>query len=285
VAYFSEGASLPRWQWDEETGNYYYGARYYDPKVSVWLRVDPLAHKYPSLSPYVFVANNPVMLVDPNGMEITFGWFDFKAKRTYKRIYEAADAATQAKYDALKASVLEYRVKSDGSLKSRTGKNAETSYNWDKDRLELTFDKGLNNPVGALGDELEHASQFENRDLGFAENGTLGYDMMDEIASQRAGIAATDNVNRAENSNLSNDQSTEDFKKFDAEGRPQDWFKPGQSGNSYMKSFGRYGGGNQYGNSVPANLNKSYSEIAEALVNSKFIYREMSNGKMVTRKR
>jgi RHS repeat-associated protein len=31
-------------EWDEETGNYYYGARYYDPKVSVWLSVDPLAH-------------------------------------------------------------------------------------------------------------------------------------------------------------------------------------------------------------------------------------------------
>ena len=69
-------------------------------------------------------------------------------KRTYKRIYEAADAATQAKYDALEASDIEYRVKSDGSLKSRTGRNAQTSYNFDKDRVELTFDKGLNNPVG-----------------------------------------------------------------------------------------------------------------------------------------
>ncbi len=252
--------------------------------VQGWLSVDPLAHKYPSLSPYAFVGNNPVMLIDPNGMEITFGWFDFKAKRTYKRIYEAADAATQAKYDALEASDIEYRVKSDGSLKSRTGRNAQTSYNFDKDRVELTFDKGLNNPVGALGDELEHASQFENGEIGYVEGGlTLGYDMMDEIASTRAGIAATDNVNRAENSNLSNDQSIKDFKKFDAQGRPQDWFKPGQSGNSYMNVFGP--GGNQYGNNVPANLNRKHSDIAKALGNLKFIYRERSNGKMVTRKR
>ena len=28
---------------DEETGNYYYGARYYDPKFSIWISVDPLA--------------------------------------------------------------------------------------------------------------------------------------------------------------------------------------------------------------------------------------------------
>ena len=37
---------------DSETGNYYYGARYYDPKVSVWLSVDPLAQKCGSLSLY-----------------------------------------------------------------------------------------------------------------------------------------------------------------------------------------------------------------------------------------
>ncbi len=54
-------------EWDEETGNYYYGARYYDPKVSVWLSVDPLAAEFPSWTPYHFVHNNPVNLVDPDG--------------------------------------------------------------------------------------------------------------------------------------------------------------------------------------------------------------------------
>jgi RHS repeat-associated protein len=51
-------------------GLYYYGARYYDPKVSVWLSVDPLAHEYPGLSPYNFVANNPLIFIDPDGMSI-----------------------------------------------------------------------------------------------------------------------------------------------------------------------------------------------------------------------
>ena len=48
-------------------GNYYYGARYYNPTWSVWLSVDPKAHWYPSMSSYNFTANNPVILVDPNG--------------------------------------------------------------------------------------------------------------------------------------------------------------------------------------------------------------------------
>jgi RHS repeat-associated protein len=53
---------------DWETGNYYYGARYYNPKISVWLSVDPLASEAPDLTPYRFSFNNPLNVVDPNGM-------------------------------------------------------------------------------------------------------------------------------------------------------------------------------------------------------------------------
>ena len=38
--------------------------------VSRWLSLDPLARKYPELSPYNFVANNPILYVDPDGREI-----------------------------------------------------------------------------------------------------------------------------------------------------------------------------------------------------------------------
>ena len=56
---------------DEETGFGYFGARYMDHELmTMWLGVDPLADKYPSISPYAYCAWNPVKLVDPNGMEI-----------------------------------------------------------------------------------------------------------------------------------------------------------------------------------------------------------------------
>ncbi len=44
------------------------GARYYDSELSVWLSVDPLTGKCPSTSPFLYVKNNPIMFVDPNGM-------------------------------------------------------------------------------------------------------------------------------------------------------------------------------------------------------------------------
>jgi RHS repeat-associated protein len=52
---------------DEETGLYYYGARYYNGDDQVWMGVDPLWEKYPGVSPYVYCLNNPVKLVDPDG--------------------------------------------------------------------------------------------------------------------------------------------------------------------------------------------------------------------------
>ena len=52
---------------DTETGLYYYGARYYNPATALWLGVDPLASKYPGVSPYVYCMSNPVKYVDPDG--------------------------------------------------------------------------------------------------------------------------------------------------------------------------------------------------------------------------
>ena len=56
---------------DSETGFYYFGARYYDPSISgLFLSVDPMSDKYPSISPYAYCAWNPVRLVDPDGKDL-----------------------------------------------------------------------------------------------------------------------------------------------------------------------------------------------------------------------
>ena len=53
---------------DDETQYSYFGARYYDSDLSVWLSVDPMAGKYPSMSAYMYCFGNPIRLIDPNGM-------------------------------------------------------------------------------------------------------------------------------------------------------------------------------------------------------------------------
>ena len=54
---------------DRETGFGYFGARYYDSDLSgLFLSVDPMSDKYPSLSPYAYCAWSPVKLVDVDGL-------------------------------------------------------------------------------------------------------------------------------------------------------------------------------------------------------------------------
>jgi RHS repeat-associated protein len=48
---------------------YDYSARYYDPALARFTTPDPLAEKYPSISPYAYCANNPVRFVDIDGKD------------------------------------------------------------------------------------------------------------------------------------------------------------------------------------------------------------------------
>lgn len=58
---------------DEETGYGYFGARYMDHELmTMWLSVDPMADKYPNISPYNYCMWNPIQVVDPNGMDTIF---------------------------------------------------------------------------------------------------------------------------------------------------------------------------------------------------------------------
>jgi RHS repeat-associated protein len=62
TSYFFNGKEL-----DEETGLYYYGARYYDPRISMWYGVDQLADDAPGWSPYRAFFCNPIRYIDPDG--------------------------------------------------------------------------------------------------------------------------------------------------------------------------------------------------------------------------
>ncbi|WP_368127933.1 RHS repeat-associated core domain-containing protein, partial [Bacteroides faecis] len=52
---------------------YDYGARHYDPILGKWYAVDRASEKYYRVSPYTYCINNPILLIDPNGMWPTLG--------------------------------------------------------------------------------------------------------------------------------------------------------------------------------------------------------------------
>ena len=54
-------------EFDEETGLYYYGARYYDARLGLWMSTDPMQENYPGIITYCYSVNNPIIVKDPSG--------------------------------------------------------------------------------------------------------------------------------------------------------------------------------------------------------------------------
>ena len=55
-------------EWDEETGLYYYRARYYDPMEGRFISKDPIGFKG-GINLYNYVDSNPLNFTDPFGLE------------------------------------------------------------------------------------------------------------------------------------------------------------------------------------------------------------------------
>ena len=81
-----QNGTLPKYAFnakelDEETGMYYYEARYYKPPV--FTSRDPMMNQKPWLSPYHYCSNNPVGRIDPSGM-LDEGPDDPPGKKTFQ---------------------------------------------------------------------------------------------------------------------------------------------------------------------------------------------------------
>jgi RHS repeat-associated protein len=135
-----------------ETGYQYFGARYlpagkvgYASDLSVWLSVDPLASKYPSISPYVYCAGNPVMLVDIDGCEIIIH----------------GDDSEGAFFELKKATSLTLKMDENGKLSTTiTDKNIPIS------KLDKALLEAINNPDVIVNLYTTDAEVYDSKDGG-----------------------------------------------------------------------------------------------------------------------
>ena len=56
-------------EFDDDTELYYFGARYYDKNLGIWISPDPMTEDYPGVSPYAYCHGNPVNRIDLWGMD------------------------------------------------------------------------------------------------------------------------------------------------------------------------------------------------------------------------
>jgi len=177
---------------DEETGYSYFGQRFYDSELSFWLSVDPMRGKYPNMSPFVYCANNPIKLVDPNGMEIEYNSFADRIRVWFAKTF---NLGFRQRFNDLKNSEETYVFKqfhSDGN-----GSELTT----DGDKLFINYNTKYNKEQGTnamdnLRHETEHAVQFEYGEFGFDqsashngtwENSAVQFDATDEVKARNFG--------------------------------------------------------------------------------------------------
>jgi RHS repeat-associated protein len=120
---FSGRRAKPRQ--NAEVGRGFFGARYYNSHISVWLSVDPIIK--PFESPYVYCFNNPVRFIDPTGMDSD----PIEKFNRKKEKYESKGGHWRGR------NLTRYLNKHQDELNMYQAK-------FDKERREVTYIKGNN---------------------------------------------------------------------------------------------------------------------------------------------
>lgn len=168
------------------SGNSYdFGARIYDSRLNRWLSLDPLASKYPSMSPYNFVGNNFANYVDYDGRD-----FGYKIVHNEKggTITIVATYYTVEENKAVAESAVNFWVGQNGKFSYQVeGDNGEI-LNYDvnfelevkvitpideNNRYQEAQDKAYDDPIG--NSFLEFRGSVEGDDRGQTENGQFIY--------------------------------------------------------------------------------------------------------------
>ena len=168
--------------------------------MTMWLSVDPMADKYPSISPYAYCAWNPVKLVDPDGRD-----FDPESKAMIadfenRTVERKKSAQTERERNEIQQALDELAIlkKSDQMYHIEYGNTGSynrkgvTDYDIENDKVRIII--AFDGKDGDIAHELKHAFQFEKGEMSFDAQTGLGmrsllYDITDEQAAYKRGEA------------------------------------------------------------------------------------------------
>lgn len=126
-----------------ESGLLDFGARMYNPTLGRWMAIDPLAEKYVSLSPYVYCANSPIMIIDPDGRKL------YPAKGVSKKFMAQ-----------FKEAVAYMNSKGTGGLLKAINDHQGTIY----------INESRNHPQNAIGFSPNESTIYWNPEMGVLSN-------------------------------------------------------------------------------------------------------------------
>jgi RHS repeat-associated protein len=184
---------------DDETGYDFFGARYHASALPSWLSVDPLADKYPGISPYAYCNWNPIKYVDPDGKKIVVGsWYgralaklgfnNYEAKvQSHLQELKGMDPELNKMIADLENSSIDFHIKHDNNNSNHYNPNTkEIDYDPDnyirKNGEERPPEAALAHELGHAENDMNGTSVTYNEDMA---NGKIGTPAQQAIEQEK----------------------------------------------------------------------------------------------------
>ena len=194
---------------DEETGLYYFGARYYDPRTSVWQSADPILDQYlgnnprdvrvggvfepTNLSMYSYSRNSPVVLKDPDGRvaPIIWGIFWLLAREAGSEVVTATTGVEIPTIRRVSTKVVKKVVKHTVGIATATavlneatkddeGESSDDSPAIEEDKGRTSEEEALNDIIKDLTNDGRKPLTSDDADAGLELGDELGLDTRDD---------------------------------------------------------------------------------------------------------